>query len=868
MMMSEELEAILRAQYDGGYNTTREAEQLQCAIGRLPADPLASQRLREIIDAADDEIYARTAHRKRRPTAVLTILKTLVPRPRIKRTTRSSRDRSPNVWPVPGKYRRVRFSAISATACAAIAGAVAVTLAKPAHDLVYWLSATSFLVPVVVAVADVILRPANSRTVDHLDECIRKLRESVLQQWTNEVEHRISVYLLPVPFSAAAEITEPVTLAGGKAEDRVATVAVMDSWAAILREPGPNPPRMDGTFHSIADVFGADGMPSRLVVLGEPGSGKSILAQSLTLALLRGVPGARSGGGVKADPAKAVPVLLPLATWDPRVALQDWAAAQMARTYPWLGKEIQARGAASRTLAGRLLDQGRVLIVLDGLDEVSAENRQTAFRKLSEAAHKNQPMVVTCRTREYAQIVHDARHPMPRTPVIRLHPMPLGDVRDYLTAAGQGSGGRVAQLVNQLDAAPHGPLAQALRLPLALWLVATVYQDPDKDPAELAQYPGREEILKHLLDGLVTAAYSVPAGGYPAIEDPEAVATARRRLTKIADYLGPGLRSQNIDWWRLPEKVPRLFTGGLIGTLVGCVLGAAVGLAAAVRFSSSMGTLLGIVFGIVTGALGGVTSARPQAHPFTVQFRFRWDYWRFMGCLTVAAAVGLTTGYAIHLGGGLVAGLITAAAVGPACAVPCIRAFGRAPGITAGLTASTALGLASGLSAGNGHPVWSGLVAGLVFLISAWVLVGLFQPAQDKSVVSPQSLLDRDRIGALVVAGTAGVAFGVVYGITLGPLFAVAATVALTATVSLTVSAWGAFTAARVWLALSGVFPLRIMSFLNEAHVRGVLRQAGGSYQFRHIVLKEALLTPSVHPGREQARADAVIRPTGEHTVP
>jgi hypothetical protein len=355
----------------------------------------------------------------------------------------------------------------------------------------------------------------------------------------------------------------------------------------------------------------------------------------------------------------------------------------------------------------------------------------------------------------------------------------------------------------------------------------------------------RDEVLRHLLAGLVTAAYQVPAGGYPARERPAAEA-ARRWLAKIAAYLGPDPQSQSIDWWKLPGYVPGWFTGGLIGTLVGCVLGAAAGLAAAARFSSGTGVLLGIVFGVVTGALAGITSARPPDRPFTVEFHFKWDYWRFAGCLAAGAAVGLTTGYADHLGGGLIAGLITAAVAGPACAVPAIRAFGWVPGISAGLTVSVAVGLAGGLAVGNGHPVWSGLSAALVFLISAWIFTGLLQPAQGRFAGTPQSLLDRDRISTLVVAVTAGTAFGVVYGIALGPLFAVVAGGALIVAVALTVSAWGAFTAARIWLAVSGVFPLRIMSFLNEAYDRGVLRQTGGSYQFSHTQLKEALLARAV----------------------
>jgi hypothetical protein len=279
---------------------------------------------------------------------------------------------------------------------------------------------------------------------------------------------------------------------------------------------------------------------------------------------------------------------------------------------------------------------------------------------------------------------------------------------------------------------------------------------------------------------------------------------------------------------------------------VGCVLGAAIGFTAAAKFTTGTGILLGIVFGVVTGVLGGISSSRPKNHPFKVTLRFRWDYWQFLECLTVSVTVGLTAGYSDHLGGGVIAGLITAAVAGLVCAVPCIRAFGLAPGITAAVAASIALGLASGLSAGNSHPVWSGLTAGLIFFFSAWVFVGLFQPARVTGAVSPRSLLDDDRIAVMAVATTTGVAFGVIYGFALGPLFAIIAVVALTVTVSLTVSAWGPFTISRIWLALSGVTPLRTMLFFNEAYAGGVLRQAGGSYQFRHTELKEALLAPSL----------------------
>ena len=57
-------------------------------------------------------------------------------------------------------------------------------------------------------------------------------------------------------------------------------------------------------------------------------------------------------------------------------------------------------------------------------------------------------------------------------------------------------------------------------------------------------------------------------------------------------------------------------------------------------------------------------------------------------------------------------------------------------------------------------------------------------------------------------------------------------------------SAWGAFCLVRPLLALYGRTPLRLMTFLHEAHNRGVLRQAGSVYQFRHNRLQDHLTNP------------------------
>ncbi|MFD8968934.1 hypothetical protein ACFV0C_28770 [Streptomyces sp. NPDC059568] len=52
---------------------------------------------------------------------------------------------------------------------------------------------------------------------------------------------------------------------------------------------------------------------------------------------------------------------------------------------------------------------------------------------------------------------------------------------------------------------------------------------------------------------------------------------------------------------------------------------------------------------------------------------------------------------------------------------------------------------------------------------------------------------------------------------------------------------YGSFTLARWWLAPRGQVRRQLMPFLADAHRRGVLRQAGATYQLRHTELQRRL---------------------------
>ena len=78
---------------------------------------------------------------------------------------------------------------------------------------------------------------------------------------------------------------------------------------------------------------------------------------------------------------------------------------------------------------------------------------------------------------------------------------------------------------------------------------------------------------------------------------------------------------------------------------------------------------------------------------------------------------------------------------------------------------------------------------------------------------------------------------------------------------AITLSAWLRLQVARACLATLGRLPWRLMSFLEDAHARGALRQAGAVYQFRHVRLQERLAA------RPKNRANADVSTARSRTI-
>jgi NACHT domain len=547
--------------------------------------------------------------------------------------------------------------------------------------------------------------------------------------------------------------------------------------------------------------------------------------------------------------------------WDPHDDLEDWIAGRLGDQYPALAARATELGGRSRSIARALLAQERVLPILDGLDEMTLANRGKALKQLSSAIRRGQRLVLTCRTREYRDLTDGPdQEQLAQTLVVELAPVTPADIRTYLLGTTTAPASRWDPVFTELDAHPEGVLAEVLSTPLMVWLARIVYKQSHTDPARLVELATSvDQVRQHLLDGLIPAAYAERSrlSRYPAREG-KSLIPVRTALTVLARHL-QARNSQNFAWWRLHEAVSRKAIAASVAVATGSVLGAAFGLAVSIKAGLAAGLVAGLANAVVGGALCTLTVLSPQELPRVLNFRFSLFGLRYklLGGLTSGLAVGLTFGYACARGGGPWSAVIVFVVVTPVAIAGVGAVFGLLSGITGGISAGLSFGLAAILVNHRSSGIAAGVTTGVVFTATAWIWTGLYQKTTVTRAVSPDYLYRGDRTSSLVVGVSAGLAYGLAYAFALGPWIGILGTFALAFAVTLTVSTWGEFVIARLWLSPRHKMPFDLMGLLREAHERGVIRQNGTYYQFRHSLLQDRLATaaPAFEPDTPKTSA-------------
>jgi len=177
----------------------------------------------------------------------------------------------------------------------------------------------------------------------------------------------------------------------------------------------------------------------RLVLLGDPGGGKSTFLRHLAWALAQRGLDERSNDTALFgwdDTARLLPILLPLRTLAGRIAAEGAQPATVsAALRDEMTREYDAR--QPDELLDQALEQGAALLLFDGLDEVPLEavkgvsaDRLTTLRAVRAFAelHDRARVVITCRVRAFTESLGACLG----WPTETITPFTLGQIRHFV----------------------------------------------------------------------------------------------------------------------------------------------------------------------------------------------------------------------------------------------------------------------------------------------------------------------------------------------------------------------------------------------------------------------------------------------------
>jgi hypothetical protein len=626
------------------------------------------------------------------------------------------------------------------------------------------------------------------------------------------------------------------------ADDLAATIArqlAKEDRLRRLHDPNPMPVcwRADtstqiGSFDDILATFQRTPF-RRMVVIGAVGSGKS----ALMIKLARDLIAARITG----DP---VPIILSASTWNTDEPMMTWVSAELVRRYPALAAQRKLSSGETVTLAGLLAGQS-VLPIVDGLDELPTDRRQAAISGLNAHGSDN-ALVLTSRPDEYRDTVDSVGRTVSRATVITLTPLSTDGVREYLSDAVPHNR-RLSDVFRTITDAPTGVLASVLTNPLMLWLTRVTWHDRRANPTDIVELAstGQQQVERYLLDRLLPAVYDADA--------PWRLRRAQRFLRFLASH--PESSAEGIAWWNLMHAAPVLArVGSFVRTGIRAFAGTALVAAAAVSYRENDGLsdLLkphGWLGSHVLPHLGGVTAALEEflhgealvpAPVTTPAFAGWWIV------LSVAMAV------VRRKPDGIAPRALRWTDRWWLVDVPSnVAGLAVGGGILGGLV-GLLLKLFTPFDLPWSAVLWAAACGGLV-LAARFERAIVTWADRANSDVPDQALRDDIKVTLLatttqLVLTTAALHF--VVGRALAVMYLVGASAVaivrqLAGSERRRRTASESYRAARLLLFLGRQMPWRIIQFFADAHRRGVLRQAGATYQFRHLRLMEHLRPPA-----------------------
>ncbi|XVQ08095.1 NACHT domain-containing protein [Spirillospora sp. CA-255316] len=331
-------------------------------------------------------------------------------------------------------------------------------------------------------------------------------------------------------------------------------------WARIDLVDAPDRVRVPAEMTVVAEpsgpseeVFSAFEQSSRsLLLVGAPGAGKTTQLLDLADRLL---------AAAETSDDQPIPVVLGLSSFRPlrilRMRRRGSGGDEFGGATRWLFKTLRAEYGLGRQVAEEWLAEHRLILLLDGLDEVPATHRLICVRWINHLQDhfKVPPMVVCSRDLDYA----DAGESLTLQHAVRIAPLDREKVVAWLASGGPA----LDHLRRAIDSDPT--LWDLLDAPLWLEVLAAV-SEPSR-----ARRGSLTERRQALLDAYVDEALrrGDQSHGYTRDDVVRWLGRLAGRGDVVATRRWPGLA--RIDYWLLPADAERAVKTGLAGPLMAVV---------------------------------------------------------------------------------------------------------------------------------------------------------------------------------------------------------------------------------------------------------------------------------------------------------
>jgi len=398
------------------------------------------------------------------------------------------------------------------------------------------------------------------------------------------------------------------------------------TWESSQTPQQPLPP---GT--RLLDKFEEMGIGRTLLILGEPGSGKTTTLLELTRDLIK---------QTQSNLSQPIPVVFNLSSW----------SGQQQSITNWLVQELHTKYQVSQEIGRSLVTQEQLLLLLDGLDEVEVRQRQACVDALNHfhQEYGQTEMVVCSRIHDYEALSTRLRFQA----AIYLQPLTLSQIQNYFASIDSGLTGISKAL--ETDAI----LQELAKSPLMLNIMTLAYQG-----MLIEDLPSNnlEQRRQHLFNAYVERMFQRRGvhSLYPQQQTKRWLRWLAKKMSEksqtvfLIERLQPSWLETNGQKW--------MYAIG-IAVMGGLIIGLGAGLSIELILGKGVILMGGLILGLGGGLIAGLI-LRLVLHQIEPVEHIKWSWVKAKNNLVIGLRIGLIVGLIFGFSSGLIMFSISGQAV-------------------------------------------------------------------------------------------------------------------------------------------------------------------------------------------------------------